>query len=75
MKHQTSITSFNALEPAMVRTIREAFDEAVKELELRRGAAPEDTQAFIAQQIVGLARRGVSELKQLRDAALSAVHA
>ncbi len=69
------ITSFNTLQPIVVRTIREAFDEAVKELEARRGlgALPEGERAKVARHLVELAKHGECNLERLRKAALSAI--
>jgi len=78
MPDQTSITAHNALQPAVVRKIREAFDDAVKTVEDLRGpGAPppsDDTRAKLAKAIVGMARHGVCDVKRLRDEALSALH-
>lgn len=69
----TNITSFNVLQPKVVRTIREAFDEAVKELEARRGELPREAQARLARRIVELAKHGECDPQRLRAAALTAV--
>jgi len=68
---QDHITAYNALEPSVVRKIREAFDGAVKEVESRRGDAPDHTRAKLAREIVGLARHGECDVNRLRAAALS----
>ena len=71
-----NITSFNVLEPRVVRTIREAFDDAVSEIERRRGAAaplPEDTRAKLARRLVDLAKHGECDFQRLRSAALTAL--
>jgi hypothetical protein len=77
MEHPHHITSFNVLQPSIVRTIREAFDDAVQELEQRRGAgAPPlsyDTRAKLARRLVDLARHGECDFQRLRMAALSAL--
>jgi hypothetical protein len=68
------ITSFNTLQPAVVRTIREAFDEAVKELEQRRASSlPEDARAKLARRLVDLAKHGECNFDKLRKAALSVI--
>jgi hypothetical protein len=69
------ITCFNALQPGVVRTIREAFDDAVKELEERRAQAPlpEDARAKLARRLVELARHGECDFQRLRMAALTAL--
>jgi hypothetical protein len=66
------ITSFNALQPRVVRTIREAFDDAVKEIEERRGYdVPEDARAKLARRLVDLAKHGECDFQRLRMAALT----
>jgi hypothetical protein len=73
MSH-TDITSFNVLEPRVVRTIREAFDDVVQEIQTRRGAdVPQDTRAKLARKLVELARRGECDFQRLRSAALTAL--
>lgn len=68
----TDITSHNALPTSVVRTIREAFDDAVQEIEKRRGAGvPEDTRAKLARRLVDLAKHGECDFQRLRMAALS----
>ena len=78
MTDPTPITAFNALQPSIVRTIREAFDDAVKTVETHRGpGAPppsDDTRAKLAKAIVGMAKHGVCDLARLRDDALTALH-
>ena len=70
----SDITSFNCLEPRVVRTIREAFDDCVSELEKRRGAGvSDDVRAKLAKRLVDLARHGECDLQKLRSAALSAL--
>jgi hypothetical protein len=70
-----TITSFNVLEPRVVRTIREAFDDAVYEIEHRlgNGALPEDTRAKLARRLVELAKHGECDFQRLRSAALTAL--
>lgn len=71
---QTHITSYNVLEPRVVRTIREAFDDAVHEIQQRRGAdVPEDTRAKLARRLVEMARHGECDFQRLRSAALTAL--
>jgi hypothetical protein len=78
MPNQPSITAYNALQPSVVRKIREAFDDAMATVEASRGphAPPpsEDTRAKLAKTIVDMARNGVCDVKRLRDEALSALH-
>jgi hypothetical protein len=75
MPNQPCITSYNALQPNVVRKIREAFDDAVATVEANRGPlASEDTRAKLAKTIVHMARNGVCDVKRLRDEALSALH-
>lgn len=67
------ITSFNKLKPAMVRAIREVFDDAVRELEMKRGAdAPplsDEARAALARKLVEMARHGECSTERLRSAA------
>ncbi|MDZ4865690.1 MAG: hypothetical protein SGI91_00065 [Alphaproteobacteria bacterium] len=71
MSH-TDITSFNVLEPRVVRTIREAFDDVVQEIQKRRGIdVSEATRAKLARQLVDLARRGECDRQRLSNAALT----
>ena len=78
MPSQPSITAYNVLQPSVVRTIREAFDDAVKAVEDRRGPGappPSDAvRAKIAKTIVGMARQGVCDVKRLRDETLTTLH-
>jgi hypothetical protein len=68
----SQITSFNVLQPRVVRTIREAFDDAVKEIEERRGYdVPEDARAKLARRLVDLAKHGECDFQRLRTAALT----
>ncbi len=68
------ITSYNVLQPGVVRTIREAFDDAVQELEQRRAnKLPEDARAKLARKLVDLARHGECDFQRLRMAALTAL--
>lgn len=71
------ITTYNKLDPRVVRTIREAYDNAVIEIEQRRGiqAPPlaEDSRAKLAQCLVNLARQGECDVDRLRVAAMTAI--
>ncbi|MFM9862872.1 MAG: hypothetical protein ACKVRO_04630 [Micropepsaceae bacterium] len=69
----SAITAFNTLQPAIVRTIREAFDDAVKEIETRRGALPECERIKVAKHLVDMAKHGECSFERLRGAALNAV--
>ena len=77
MSDQNSITAHNLLEPWLVRTIREAFDDAIRMVQERRGPdapPPSDgMRAKLAKQIVGLARTGECDADRLREKALSAL--
>ncbi len=68
-----TITAYNTLKPAIVRTIREAFDDAVKEIETRRGALPECERIKVAKQVVEMAKHGECSFERLRGAAMSAL--
>lgn len=69
------ITTFNTLKPTMVRAIREVFDDAVRELETRRGsAAPplsDHARAELAKKLVDMARHGECSAECLRNAAIN----
>ncbi len=75
--HNPNITSFNPLQPIVVRTIREAFDSAVSEIQTRRGqnAPPlaDDSRSKLASKLVELARHGERDLERLRMAALNSL--
>ena len=68
------ITTFNTLKPTMVRAIREVFDDAVRELETRRGCgAPplsDQERAELAKKLVEMARHGECNAERLRQAAM-----
>ncbi len=70
LNHQ--ITNFNHLQPAVVRTIREAFDDAVREAERKRPLT-EGLRAQLARRIVELAKHGECDVARLRTEALSAI--
>lgn len=74
--HQDTITSFNALQPIVLRTIREAFENTVGELEKRHGthAVTDYTRAALARQMVRLARGGECDAERLQTNALKIVH-
>jgi hypothetical protein len=76
MQSQSDITSYNALPPAVLRTIRETFESTIGELEQRHGshAVTDYTRAALARQIVRLARSGVCNPRRLQAQALSVVH-
>jgi len=78
MTHLSSITNHNVLPPALVRTIHEAFDDAVTTIETLRGPYPAPVakriRAAVARTIVELARHGECDVERLRDEALKAVH-
>lgn len=75
MANNSSITSFNALQPIVVRTIREAFENAVGELEQRHGAemVSDDTRAALSRTMVRLARAGECDAGRLQTSALTTV--
>lgn len=70
LNHQ--ITNFNSLQPAIVRKIREAYDDAVREAE-RTHPLSETLRAKLARQIVELAKHGECDAACLRAKALSAL--
>jgi hypothetical protein len=75
--HNDQITTFNTLRPDMVRAIREVFDDAVSELERRRGSGttplPDTMRAELARRLVELARHGESDAERLRRAAIDGI--
>jgi hypothetical protein len=73
---QNNITSFNALPPVVIRRIREAFEEALSEMQEQRGGhvVPDDTRAALARHIVHLAKLGECDSDRLRTAALNAAY-
>ena len=75
--HNDQITTFNRLRPDMVRAIREVFDDAVSELERRRGSGttplPDTKRAEVARRLVELARHGESDTERLRRAAMDGI--
>ena len=70
----SGITSYNTLQPIVVRTIREAYDDALKEIEQRHGAIPECERARMARHLVEMAKHGECSFERLRGAAIEAVH-
>jgi hypothetical protein len=77
MNERTPINTLNTVNFAAMRVIREAFDDAVKQVENRRGISllrSEETRAKLAQQILDLAKGGERDATRLRDGALSALH-
>ncbi len=78
MHNQPQINTLNTVNFAAFRTIRVAFDDAVREVEVRRGAdarpLSNDTLAKIARQIVELAKHGERDAIRLRTGALSSLH-
>jgi hypothetical protein len=77
MNQRTPINTLNTVNFAAMRSIREAFDDAVKEIEARRGKSllpSDDTRAKVARQILTLAKSGERDAIRLRDGALTALH-
>jgi hypothetical protein len=77
MNERTPINTLNTVNFAAMRVIREAFDDAVKEVETRRGRSLlpyDDTRAKLARQILDLAKGGERDAIRLRDGALTALH-
>jgi hypothetical protein len=77
MNERTPINTLNTVNFAAMRVIREAFDDAVKEVEVRRGLSvlrSDETRAKLARQILDLAKSGERDAIRLRDGALSALH-
>ena len=78
MASDIRFTIHDPLEPIVVRTIREAFEDALLAVAERRGpkAPPpsDETRARIAREIVSLAKQGVCDFGHLRDGALNALH-
>lgn len=77
MNERMPINTLNTVNFAAMRVIREAFDNAVKEIENRRGKSlspSDDTRAKVARQILTLAKSGERDAIRLRDGALTALH-
>jgi hypothetical protein len=77
MNERTPINTLNTVNFAAMRVIREAFDDAVKEVEVRRGLSvlrSDETRAKLARQILDLAKSGERDAIRLRDGALTALH-
>jgi len=77
MNERTPINTLNTVNFAAMRVIREAFDDAVKEIETRRGRIlppSDDTRAKLARQILSLAKSGERDAIRLRNGALTALH-
>jgi hypothetical protein len=76
MHQDQTITSYNALQPIVVRTIREAFEGAIGTLEQQHGphAVTDYTRAALARQMVRLARAGECTAERLQTNALKIVH-
>jgi hypothetical protein len=78
MNNTAQINTLNTVNFAAVRIIRVAFDDAVKEVQERRGAgAPppsKETCAKLAKEIVELAKYGERDAVRLREGALNALH-
>jgi hypothetical protein len=74
MPQISSITCFNALPPTLVRTIHEAFDDAVVVLERNWARGSDSDRAVLARHIVDLAKHGECDASRLRDGALAAIH-
>ena len=77
MHERTPINTLNTVNFAAMRVIREAFDDALKEVQVRRGSATppsDDTREKLARQILDLAKLGERDAIRLRDGALSALH-
>ncbi len=77
MHERTPINTLNTVNFAAMRVIREAFDDALKEVQVRRGSTTppsDDTREKLARQILDLAKLGERDAIRLRDGALSALH-
>ena len=78
MNQRTHINTLNTVNFAAMRVMREAFDDALKEVQVRRGLptppTDDETRAKLAKQILTLAKHGERDAIRLRDGALSALH-
>jgi hypothetical protein len=72
MPYSPSITSFNALPPALIRSIHVAFDDAIGAIE-SNSRVPMDARAAVARRIVELAKHGECDVVRLREVGLAAV--
>lgn len=74
MPEQRPVTAFNALPPLIVRTIHEAFDDALEMLATRQdGPVSDETRARISRALVEAARLGEFNATRMRDRALEVI--
>lgn len=78
MPNTSSVTSFNKLPPALLRTIHDAYDDAVEAVTARQGndrwVVKDWMLTTMARHIVEQARHGECDVVRLRASALTAVH-
>ncbi|MDZ4739316.1 MAG: hypothetical protein SGJ03_05355 [Alphaproteobacteria bacterium] len=78
MPNTSSVTSFNMLPPALLRTIHDAYDDAVEAVAARQGndhwVMKDWILKTIARHIVEQAKHGECDVVRLRASALTAVH-
>jgi hypothetical protein len=78
MQQISLITSQNMLSGAILRTIHEAFDDAIETLERECGpyapSASKRIRAAVARRMAELAKHGVCDFERLRVGALKAVY-
>ena len=77
MPNTSSVTSFNMLPPALLRTIHDAYDDAVEAVAARQGndrwVMKDWILKTIARHIVEQAKHGECDVVRLRASALTAV--
>jgi hypothetical protein len=78
MNQRIPINTLNTVNFAAMRVMREAYDDALKQVQVRRGLptlpADDDTRSKLAQEILALAKHGERDVIRLRDGALTALH-
>jgi hypothetical protein len=76
MNQRLPINTLNTVNFAAMRVMREAYDDALKQVQVRRGlpTTDDDTRSKPAQEILSLAKHGERDVIRLRDGALTALH-
>ena len=78
MNQRMPINTLNTVNFAAMRVMREAYDDALKQVQVRRNLptlpTDDDTRSKLAQEILALAKHGERDVIRLRDGALTALH-